>query len=416
MTPWSTSRRTRREFLRRLSCAGCTLPLAWRAIGDAPAGTSRSPAEQEILERIQAHRPSLLSTLPADFNSRFGATHAAGKYCFSTKPFLIEGAERLLQLGTRLGKFWFSPVASSKQYPFHSRWESYGNMRDLAGSEQFQPVWDMPFETIMLVGSSPVEQGWHSNDLRSDFYENVTREYYDLARYFFERFRDRSITIIVQNWEGDWLLRGLGKEWSPPPKDWRERCERMQRWLAARQAGVTQARRELAANSRCTVAHAAEVNRVADAWKGIPTMTREVLPGVEVDLVSYSAYDGIDSGDPLKFWRCLREIRQYARTGPLYGSGALAVGEYGIPENVRPERITERYDEMLGVMLLMNVRFAAHWQLFCNEFTGESSPPPRTPVTDSDLLRGFWLVRPDGSLSEGGAYFRELWNKAAGSR
>jgi len=24
-------------------------------------------------------------------------------------------------------------------------------------------------------------------------------------------------------------------------------------------------------------------------------------------------------------------------------------------------------------------------------------------------LRGFWLIRPDGSLSETGVYFRQLW-------
>ena len=129
--------------------------------------------------------------------------------------------------------------------------------------------------------------------------------------------------------------------------------------------------------------------------------------------MSYSAYDGL--GDPLRFWKCIAEIRRHARTGPLFGKGAVAIGEFGIPENESPRRIAERYDEMLGVMLAAEVRYAAHWQLYCNEFADKKGPLPKTPVSDPKLMRGFWLVKPDGSLSEGGKYFSALWKRAQAS-
>lgn len=413
---------SRRQFLRQLSVATLLSPLATPGLHAVTSSTGPSSDEEKLLAQINAHRPSRLSKLPADFNARFGATHSDGKYCFTSKPFLIEGAEKILALGTRLGKFWFSPDAAKRFYSFNSHWPECQTLVELARSEYFQSVWKLPFQTLMLTTTSPSEKGWRQPNQGKDFYERITKDYYDLAAHFYTQFREREITVIFQNWEGDWMLRGIGKQWNPPDSDWRERCEQMKRWINARQAGVNQARAEFGKNSRCVIAHCVEVNRVADAWKGIPTVTRNVLPDVEVDLVSHSAYDGINSGDPLLFWKCLTEIRQYARTGPLFGPGALAVGEYGIAENDKsgkeqpakqtPERIRERYDQMLGVMLLLDVRFAAIWELFCNEFAGNPATPPETPVTDPELMRGFWLVKPDASLSVAGDYFHKLWQRA----
>jgi hypothetical protein len=140
-------------------------------------------------------------------------------------------------------------------------------------------------------------------------------------------------------------------------------------------------------------------------------VTDKVLPGVELDLVSYSAYDGLK--DPLTLWRCIAEIRKHARTGPLLGQGALYLGEIGIPENEQPARLTERWDRLMGVALAARMLYVVHWQLYCNEFNPKIQPPPTPPVKRCDDLRGFWLVRPDGSLSESGRYFSALWKRAA---
>lgn len=213
------------------------------------------------------------------------------------------------------------------------------------------------------------------------------------------------------------MLRGIGKDWTQPPEDWQERCQRMQQWIAAKQKGVNRAREDFGSKSKCTVAHAVEVNRVADGWKGVPTVTRNVLPGVEVDLVSYSAYDGINQGDPIRFWKCIDEIREHIKTGPLFGPGAIMVGEYGIPENDAPDRVRERFDEMFGVMLAKNILYSAQWELYCNELAGKkedlAKSPPALPIKDSKQVRGFYLVKPDGALSEGGKYFHELWKRCA---
>lgn len=400
---------SRRSFVGTLAAAAADCVASAKQAG--PVQTA-SPAERErILKLINAHRPSRLKRLPRDFRARVGAAHVAGKYHLTQEPFLLEGAKRLLELGTRLGKFWFMPDSAWTEYPFNSTWGRYKNFVLLAKSDYFRQLFALPFQTIMLEAHSPVEHGWQRPVVGDEFYEAVTREFYDLTAHLYRTYCDRAMTVVLQHWEGDWMLRGSGKLWDPPPDDWRERCGRMQRWLAARQAGVTKARAEFGRGAKCRVAHAAEVNRVADLWRGIPTMTEHVLPGVELDLVSYSAYDSLN--DPLKFWNAIAEIRRHARTGPLFGKGAVYVGEIGIPENEKPENLVERWDQLMGVMLAARVSYVAHWELYCNEFAGKPAELPKTLVTDPALMRGFWLVKLDGSLSESGRYFAALWKRAA---
>jgi hypothetical protein len=385
------------------------MPLL-RVAGSNPAVAEPelSAAERERRWRaIEDHRPGRLDPLPADFRRRVGAAHVAGKYHLTGKPFLLEGAEKLLELGTRLGKFWLMPRDLERSYPFNHRWERHASLVSLARSEPFARLLALAFETFIFEAHEPCGERWRQAGLPESFYEAITEEWYELATHLYRSCRERDVTIILQHWEGDWLLRGAGESWDPPPADWRARCERMQRWLAARQAGVNRARRDHAGGARCRVAHAAEVNRVLDAWRGIPTMTREVLPGVELDLVSYSAYDGLRDG--LTLWRGVEEIRRYARTGPLFGPGAVLVGEIGLPENEQPEPIARRWDEWLGALLAAGVPYIAQWQLFCNEVNPRLQPAPTPPIRDAGQVRGFWLVKPDGSLGEGGRYLASLW-------
>ena len=358
------------------------------------------------LQTIEAFRPSLHPERREQFRDVIGTTLVHGQYFLTAKPNLIEGAEQMLALGTRVGKFWFEPKRAASDNAWNSQWPAMKTLRDLAASPYWQTVFRMPFTTLMLETHSPGEEGWNA-DQPPAYYERIAAEWEELVRYLHAVHGDRSLTIILQNWEGDWQLRGAGVLWEVPPPDWRVRCERYVRRLKARQEGVNRARAATPAGCHLRVAHAAEVNRVVDGWKGIPTMAEHVLPFVEVDLVSYSCYDAMQDGPTLA--RAIETIRRFARTGAMFGPGAVYLGEIGIPENVHPERIAERWDELLGTALAAGVLYIAQWQLYCNELDPRTAPHPAPPIRDPRHLRGFWLIRPDGSLSETGAYFRRLW-------
>ena len=71
-------------------------------------------------------------TAPSGQVYQIGVTHAGGKYHFTDRDFLSEGADALQTLGTRTIKIWCDGNAS---YPFNSHWP-----RTRALVEQLQPI------------------------------------------------------------------------------------------------------------------------------------------------------------------------------------------------------------------------------------------------------------------------------------
>jgi hypothetical protein len=346
-----------------------------------------------------------MATEPEFYRDWLGTTLVEGQYYLTDRPNLLEGAEQMLALGTRVGKFWFEPRRAERDYPWNSSWPPMRTLRDLAASPYWKEVFSLPFHTLFLETHSPAEAGWYSDPGPARDAE-IRAEWEELVAFLYVEHGDKPLTLVLQNWEGDWQLRGLGVLWDEPPADWRERCARYVRRLAARQAAVS-AVRAAHPGARLRVLHAAEVNRVADQWRGIPTVTEHVLPQVELDLVSYSCYDALDGGATLT--HAIDTIRRFARTtGPL-GAGAVCLGEIGIPEMARPEHISARWRELLGAARAARVHWVVQWALYCNESDSRSRPLPKPPVTDPARFQGFWLVRPDGSLGETGRLFSALW-------
>ncbi|MDG3007779.1 hypothetical protein [Paludisphaera mucosa] len=392
----------RRRFLQTVAIAATARPPDLDGLPELAPG---------LRARLDACRPSRLEKLPAGFRDRVGASHVKGLYHLTDRPFLVEGAERLIALGTRLGKFWFSPGIIAESYPWNSRWPACGDYVELARSDDFRAAFDLPFRTIILEALMPHDEAWRSVDPAApERLEESERAIHDLTAHLYRTYRDRDLTFILQNWEGDWRLRGgYSEDFRPPPAELETLASRMARWLAARQRGVERARAAFAAGARCRVAHAAEVNRVLDAFRGVPTVVRDVLPRVTVDLASYSSYDAL--GSPEELARAILEIRRCARTGPMFGPGAVMLGEIGVPENDRPDRVAEHWDGWLGATIALDVTHVVQWELYCNE------PKPGAaagggPLKAVDGCRGFFLVRPDGELSATGRVFADLWRRA----
>jgi len=66
----------------------------------------------------------------------------------------------------------------------------------------------------------------------------------------------------------------------------------------------------------------------------------------------------------------------------------------------------------VAVALALNLPWFIHWELYCNELNPKLKPAPSLPVQKNDQVRGFYLVKPDGSLSVSGRYFRDLWKRS----
>jgi hypothetical protein len=374
--------------------------------------SSLTPAS-EIERRVQAARPLLGGKIPADLKARLGTTHYDGHYHLSSKPILVEGAEAIHRLGMGVAKFWLHE-GGLPGYGYNSAWDIPLD-RDLVNilrHPYFVEALSLPFSTVLLE-VFPLQGDKSSFFAGENDFEDEETEFHAVAAYLLENYADRDITFVLQNWEGDWMLRNSeGGSWANvPEEEITRRCNAFVRFLAARQRGVERARAEAGA-TRCKVYHAAEVNQVWDGQKGIATLTTHVLPHVTVDLVSWSCYDGLK--DVVATWQGIELIKQSMRPSPVFGDNAVIVGEIGRPETgLTRKAVVDFWDRSMGVFLAMDVPLVVHWELYCNEPIDGPTKQQRHPRAERELV-GFWLLRPDGSLGYGGEYLTALLENAGG--
>src|SRR3954451_17218767 len=86
-----------------------------------------------------------------DARDVLGVTHAAGKYNFTEEDYLNEGADRILELGSRVIKVFLVPGMVQTFYPFNSDWSpAPADVVELAQRPYFQTLFAKPFTTFIL--------------------------------------------------------------------------------------------------------------------------------------------------------------------------------------------------------------------------------------------------------------------------
>jgi hypothetical protein len=335
----------------------------------------------------------LLSAVPpvgaVDARDVLGVAHAAGRYNFTSGDYLNEGADRILELGSRVIKVFLIPRNVQETYSFNSDWSPTPvDVVELVQRPYVQELFAKPFTTFILEIDPVTGTPQFLDGLTADEATAENDQMYRLTKYLLTTYAGTGKTFILQNWEGDHMLRrGLPDGEVPSPV----RVQGMIDWWNARQAGVVRARKELGPHD-VDVLHAAEVNFVQAAMDGQVTATNDVIPYTHCDLYSYSSWDVKFS--PSQLVRTLDYLkskapdsRRFGRFDIYLGEYGLSKGEEGIPEGQRYERIRQLMEAALG----WGVRYAVYWQVFCNEAVDTYTGRPK-----NDDLRGFWLVRPDG--------------------
>jgi hypothetical protein len=367
---------------------------------------------------------------PKQLRDIIGVTHVNGQYHLTDKDFLNEGADQILALGSRVIKVWFDKPSDS--YRFNSQWPGAGSMVEIAQSPYFRKLFDKPFTTyILMCFSIGRPGGYFRNGLTDEQRAEEQKQFYELAKYLLTTYKSSGKTFILQHWEGDWLIRGnFNKDVDPEPKA----IQGMTDWLNARQAGVDQAKQELgqtgparwhwpspARDGRAHLAgdgrahvrvyHAAEVNRVVASMQlGRPGLVNAVLPHTRLDLVSYSAWDSATEHfqDPNVLRRALDFIASNTPDSPDFGNRNVYIGEFGMPENeFSAGQIQKAIPNAVNTALDWGCPYIVYWQIYCNEPRPGKGPPP---VKNNDDVRGFWLIKPDGSKARTWDYFYSLLN------
>ena len=353
-----------------------------------------------------------------------GATHSNGAYHFSEDDFLNEGAKRLSALGTNVIKIWLH--RTSEKYSFNSDWpRGLTSLTDVAQTDYVRELFERPFSTYVLLAHSRAWGDWlgFQEDMSDRKMRAVRNRLEDLTRHLLSTYDGTGKTFVFQHWEGDNLAQDDRTAPLPDPI-----AENFRRWLTARQEGVERGRN--AVESDVTVVHAPEVNFVLDAKNdGTARVINEVIPEVDVDMVSYSAWE---MGDQLAGYRwapghngqrqfdeaesvihdTLDYIDSQAPEPNDYVAGLLTdqqsnvyLGEFGSPfQRHGSQRAMRIIRPVLEHSLDWGVRWALYWQLYCNEERVDGT------VTKNSDVQGYYLIRPDGTRAPTWEYFSSVLN------
>jgi hypothetical protein len=314
------------------------------------------------------------------FNYILGTHTIGAHYQFTDKTRLLETAEVIRDMGSNMIKFRLSRDFAKRNYAGrHPR--KYRTLAELASKEpSIRAVFDMPFY-YYFMWVTPMQsvrwndtEGYTEKDAEAEY-----REIYDLARYLLKTYDGTGKSFYFGHWEGDWLLvNGFDAEADPIP----HRVENMIKWLNNRQRAVDDAKRDHP-ESDVRLFHYSEVNKVVKGFNGKPCYTTEVLPHVQVDYVSYSAYDA-QKNPEYNLPKALDFIeRQLPPKDGITGK-RVWVGEFGYKaKGNTPDEQKNRSLDFAKIAIDWGCPFVLYWQIYDNEFKdGE--------------YNGFWLINDKG--------------------
>ena len=342
-----------------------------------------------------------------------GVTHVSGRYYFTDKPFMKEGADVINSLGSKVIKLWFTKDMKSS-YSYNSSWPvTMKSLTDLAQTPYMTELFTMPFKTYVLEATEFASTKW-KDGVTAEEAKKVSDEFYDVSKYLLQTYKNTGKTFILQNWEGDnALVPGNMNEAEIPIA-----IQGMIDWLNARQDGVNRARKEVGMNG-VVVANCVEMNKVLLPVPEDNLVVDVVVPYTNADLYSLSSWGTRMPGDESKLPAKLNYIASKAPASELYGEKNVMLGEFGQYERSCLNGDSDFSDEGSGARQLTSVKnqleyalewgvvYALYWEVYCNGTVQGATPQPDGTYLNKDL-KGVWLIRANGTKTPVYNYFEDI--------
>jgi hypothetical protein len=340
------------------------------------------------------------------FNYVLSTQTVGAKYKFTEETNLVETAKAIRSMGSNLLKFSMAPRYWWENYDIPKD-ESITSLKLLAQEKSMKEVLDMDFTYYQIwvyefsqYTKEPPGMKKDENQIKfiggmsDDHAEASYQEVYELACYLLETYSGSGKVFYLGNWEGDWHLRWDYDRHKPADS---ATIEGMTRWFTVRQQAIDDAKRDVP-HSGVEMYHYIELNLSDLAVKGESCVTNSILPYINPDYVSFSAYTATNPPtNEQEMEQMLTEHLDYieSKIQPKEGipGKRLFIGEYGWPEiglyanepaTRTPEEINERAKWVIKTGLKWGSPFILWWEMYNNELTSEG------------INRGFWLINEQG--------------------
>ncbi|MBB6462625.1 hypothetical protein [Flammeovirga kamogawensis] len=306
-----------------------------------------------------------------DYNFVLGTQAIGGKYKFTNDSYIVEQAKQVRAMGSNLLKISLA-AKYFKVYPDLEKDPSIQSSLDLLKiKKDYKTVIDMDFKYVFMWIHTLTKAKWNDGVTKQEeqlFYN----EMYDLATYLLKKYNNSGKTFMLGNWEGDWLLHGLGNRNVIPSE---VKVAGMTKWLQIRQKAVDDAKKKVK-HKNVKLYHYVEVNLIKKGMKGEICITESILPKVDVDLVSYSSYEYLKNGDDLALiTKDLGDAMDYieSKLQPKKGvdfKRRVFIGEYGFKamDGLNLEKQAKNTKNLMIASLKLDIPFSLHWEMYNNEF------------------------------------------------
>lgn len=326
------------------------------------------------------------------FQDVFSVTHANARYSLRNDVDCInEGVEAVAEMGGKMINLWFNMQTYKTDFSFNTDWfanDSKGTLKGLAQTSYFKKAFSNPnIERYTLFVHSlnwyPMNLPLDATDADRELY--LSLEYddvYALADYLMKEYNGTGKTFIFQTWESDAWITNNGVASENGLRNYRD-------YINNRQKAVSDARKKNP-KSDVKLYNCMEISWVETAASR--SLLETVIPQTNCDLYAYSCWETCIVGGRGNYAEALEKFASKVHASELLGKRNYYIGEYGIPETEYGSEMFFTYNvNNCKAILNAGYRYANYWQLFCNESYNSNAQK------ENKDMRGFWLIRADGT-------------------
>lgn len=333
------------------------------------------------------------------YNYTLGTQAIGGNYQFGKGSRLIEQVRQVRDMGSNLLKISLAEGSAEKYGTKAAAAKAETTLDYVQSSPELQQTLDMDFTYYLAWVHSFTDAKWRDGVSMTE-----ARQYYDemyaLTAWLLQRYSGTGKMFLLGNWEGDWQLLGRQDRDAVPTQT---ATDGMIALLKIRQLAVDNAK-EAVPHDNVEVYHYLELNLARKGMAGQPSVASGVLPHVNVDLVSYSAYEAIKQSQKPD----LESIRQPLTQIIAYIEGQMQpkpglpfarrvfIGEYGYHADRRkPLTVKQQYVKSRFVMqtaLELDLPFALIWQMYNNEYAEDGTSKEMSLVGEDGRKRALYYL------------------------
>ena len=335
------------------------------------------------------------TTIPLeDYNFVLGTNSFPSNYHFSDDSSLIEQAKQTRALGSNIFK---TSISEKRLKNYGYKITDAKNIMDVIKLiPDYDKIFEMDFKYYFFWLHTATGIKWKTG-INEEQEKILYKEMFDFTSYILKKYNNTGKTFMIGNWEGDWLLHGEGNRDTTPSK---ETVENMTKWLQIRQRAIADAKNK-SKSVNVNVYYYIEVNLALKGMEGGTCITKDILPNVDVDFVSYSSYEASKKKDYQTNKEILSKVLNFIE-GQLKPKEGLPfkrrvfIGEYGGQAfDEKPQTHLKQFDNVRDIMQIAieeDLPFALHWQMYNNEFTKDGKSKNMSLINEKGEKRPMYYL------------------------